>query len=63
MKEGVHGEIFNSVTVSLAFIMDDTEEIITTALGYVPANSEFVSIVRSTLSKCKEHDNWEDVID
>jgi ADP-ribosylglycohydrolase len=63
VKEGVYGEIFNSVMVSLAFIMDDIEEIITTALGYVPANSEFASIVRSTLSKCKEHDNWEDVID
>lgn len=63
VKEGVYGEIFNSVMVSLAFVMSDVEQIINHALGYVPRNSQFSSVVRSTLAKCKECDCWEDVLD
>jgi ADP-ribosylglycohydrolase len=63
VKEGVYGEVFNSVMVSLAFVTDDVGEIVNRALGYVPANSDFASVVRSTVAKCKEHGRWEDVLD
>lgn len=62
VKEGVYGEVFNSVMVSLAFVTSDINEIIQRALGYVPRNSEFASVIRSTVAKCKEHAHWEDVL-
>ena len=63
VKEGVYGEVFNSVMVSLAFVMDDVGEIVNRALGYVPRDSDFASVVRSTVAKCRERGRWEDVLD
>lgn len=63
VTEGVYGEVFNAVMVSLAFVMDDVEAIIGRALGYVPAHSQFASVVRSTVAKCKETGSWERVLD
>lgn len=63
VKEGVYGEIFNAVMVSLAFVLRDVERIIHSALSYVPQNSEFHSVVSSTYRRCSESNNWESVLD
>jgi ADP-ribosylglycohydrolase len=62
-KEGVYGEVFNAVMVSLAFIVKDVEQLIDSALGYVPRNSEFHSVVSLALKECKKAGDWERVLD
>jgi ADP-ribosylglycohydrolase len=62
-REGVYGEVFNAVMISLAFIVQDLERVIESALGYVPRCSDFYSVVSSTLKECRKADHWELVLD
>lgn len=63
LNEGIYGEVYNAVMISLAFVLNRPESLVKEALHYVPQNSEFYGVVYSTLQRCKQAKNWEEVLD
>lgn len=57
---GIYGEIYNAVMVSLAFIEPDPRALVVRALDYVPPRSEFADVVRRTIAWCQAAGRWED---
>lgn len=58
-NNGVLGEIFNAVMVSMAFVESDIRVIIEKALAAIPNDSEYYSVVAFAYDKCRENDGWE----
>jgi ADP-ribosylglycohydrolase len=44
-RNGVYGEIYSAVLTSLAFVMDDPRAILKEGAKYIPAKSEFASVL------------------
>jgi len=59
-KNGVYGEIYDAVMISLAFSESDIRKIIETALEYVPPNSRFAEVVRESIKICDEAKDWQE---
>jgi ADP-ribosylglycohydrolase len=59
-NNGVLGEIFNAVMVSLAFTQTDIHGIVETASALIPQDSEYGSVIRYALACCKREKHWED---
>jgi len=61
-NNGILGEIFNAVMVSLAFVNNDVRDIVQKAINMIPKDSEYYSVITFALEKCKEHENWRDAL-
>lgn len=61
-NNGILGEIFNAVMVSLAFVNNDVKDILKQAINMIPTDSEYYSVVRFALDKSLEHSNWKDAL-
>jgi ADP-ribosylglycohydrolase len=59
-NNGVIGEIFNAVLVSLSYVKSDIREILVETIEMLPKTSEYYSVVKFALDKCKACDNWTD---
>lgn len=59
-NNGVLGEIFNAVMVSLAFVEQDMKKICRMAIDMMPADSEYRTVVEYAWKKCEEYGNWRD---
>ncbi|MDD4388075.1 MAG: ADP-ribosylglycohydrolase family protein [Bacilli bacterium] len=57
-NNGVLGEIFNAVMVSLAYVKTDVREIVKTAIELIPNKSEYYTVVTFALNQCIEKKNW-----
>lgn len=57
-NNGVLGEIFNAVLVSLAFVERDIRTVVEKAVDMIPADSEYYHFVSTALAWCREHRNW-----
>lgn len=57
---GIIGEIFNAMLVSLAFIKTDIREIVEECISLLPEKSEYYSVVQFALNACKESKGWEE---
>jgi len=57
---GILGEVFNAVLCSMAFYEKDIKTLVEKAIALIPADTEYYSIVRFALDRCKESDNWKD---
>jgi len=62
-KNGIYGECYVAVMVSLAFIEKDIRKIIVDALNYVPKKSEFYAIVSEAINICKNAQSWACVVE
>lgn len=59
-NNGVIGEIFNAVLVSLAYGCKDVKEIVETTINhFIPKKSEYYMVVKYSLDVCKEKKDWE----
>lgn len=58
-NNGIIGEIFNALLVSLSFVETDIKEILDKTLKMIPKDSEYYEVVDFAYKKCKETDNWE----
>lgn len=58
-NNGVLGEIFNAVMVSLAYVENDVKVIIKKAMEAIPKDSEYYDVIKFSLDKCIEHGEWE----
>ncbi len=59
-NNGVLGEIFNAVMVSLAFIKSDMREICREAIDLMPEDSEYYAVVEYAWKACEKYGNWRD---
>lgn len=57
-NNGVLGEIFNAVFVSLAFVETDIRKIVEQSVEAIPADSEYYHFVATALEWCRQHDDW-----
>ncbi|MDF2672121.1 MAG: ADP-ribosylglycohydrolase, partial [Clostridiales bacterium] len=58
-NNGVIGEIFNAVLVSLAFVENDIRKIVIDTIEMLPKDSEYYSIVKYALDRCIDEETWE----
>lgn len=58
-NNGVLGEIFNAVLVSLSYVLTDVKRLLIEAVSYIPKTSEYYSVVDFALKTCEAHGEWE----
>ena len=59
-NNGVLGEVFNAVLTSLSYVMSDIRALVKKAISYIPADSEYRSVLDFAFSACEKHSCWED---
>ncbi|MDO4492480.1 MAG: ADP-ribosylglycohydrolase family protein [Clostridia bacterium] len=59
-RNGILGEVFNALLVSMSFAESDVRKILETCIGLIPADSEYGTVVRFALEQCRTHDNYAD---
>jgi ADP-ribosylglycohydrolase len=58
-NNGVIGEIFNALLVSLAYVKKDVREIVEEVINCIPKLSEYYDFVSTALTYCRQYDHWE----
>jgi ADP-ribosylglycohydrolase len=61
-NNGILGEIFNAVMVSMAFVTNDIKQIVKSAIALIPEDSEYYSVVQFAYESCNKHENWNDAL-
>ena len=59
VNNGILGEAFNAMMVSLAFVESDIRKIVEIAVGLIPDDSEYRSVVQFALDACRANSEWE----
>lgn len=59
-NNGVLGEIFNAVMVSMAYVENDVRKILQDTIDLMPARSEYYQIVKKAYDVSLKHQNWRD---
>lgn len=62
INNGILGEVFNAVIVSLSFVMSDVKEIVKTAISSIPKDSEYYSVVKFAYDSCQKYSDWHDAL-
>ena len=55
---GILGEVFNAIFVSLSFVENDIRKIVKTTIDLMPEDSEYGQVVRFAYKQCLEHDDF-----
>jgi len=63
ISNGILGEVLNAVMTSLAFVEKDVKKIVETAVNIIPKDSEYYSVVKFALDKCKESNSWQEALE
>lgn len=58
-NNGILGEVFNALLVSLAYVKSDIREIIEEVIECIPKQSEYYEFIITALEYCKKHKDWE----
>jgi len=59
-NNGIFGEVFNAILVSLSFVKQDIREILDLAIQMIPDKSEYYSVISEAYRLAKTYDQWED---
>lgn len=59
VNNGVLGEVFNAILVSLAFVEQDVRTLLKKTIDMMPARSEYYSVVKFAWDACERHGEWE----
>lgn len=59
-NNGIIGEVFNAVLVSLSFVVSDTRELLVKSAECISDKSEFFTVISFALDACKKCDNYYD---
>lgn len=62
INNGILGEVFNAVIVSLSFVMSDVKEIVKTAISSIPKDSEYYSVVKFAYDSCQKYSDWHEAL-
>lgn len=63
INNGILGEVFNAVMISLAFVKDDVKDIVKTAISMIPADSEYYSVISFAYDCCVKYGDWHEALD
>lgn len=58
-NNGVIGEIFNAVLVSLAFVEKEVRKLVEKTIDAIPKDCEYYYVITYAYNKCKQSLNWE----
>lgn len=58
-NNGVMGEIFNAVLVSLAYVKSDIRELVRETFQAIPKDCEYYSVIDYAMGLCKSCEDWE----
>ena len=58
-NNGVLGEIFNAVLVSLSFTCSDVRELLEQSIDLIPKDSEYYGVISYAYDRCRVETNWE----
>ncbi len=58
-NNGVLGEVFNAMMVSMAFIEKDVLKILKTCVNLIPNDSEYYQVISKALRVSMKHSDWE----
>lgn len=58
-NNGIIGEIFNAMLVSLSFTRKDVRLLLKEVINMIPSKSEYYSVVKFALEQCEKSTNWE----
>lgn len=61
-NNGIIGEVFSAIMVSLAYICDDVKEIVKLTIDSIPKDSEYYSVVQFAYDQCVKYDDWHDAL-
>lgn len=59
-NNGVIGEIFNAIMVSLSFVETDIKTLLIKAINLIPNDSQYYSVIKFAFEKCQKNINWLD---
>ncbi|WP_326907589.1 ADP-ribosylglycohydrolase family protein [Sedimentibacter sp. MB31-C6] len=62
INNGVLGEVFNAIMISLAFVEKDVKEIVKTAINLIPIDSEYYSVVKFAYDVSMKYSDWHDAL-
>lgn len=62
INNGILGEVFNAVMVSLAFVNDDVKDIVKEAISMIPVDSEYYSVVKFAYDCCLKYNDWHEAL-
>lgn len=57
-NNGVIGEVFNAILVSLAFVETDVREILRLTIDMIPKDSEYYTVVKFAWEACEKHESY-----
>ncbi|MCT4688567.1 ADP-ribosylglycohydrolase family protein [Vallitalea sp.] len=60
-NNGIIGEIFNAMLVSLSFTRKDVRLLLKEVINMIPSKSEYYSVVKYALDQCEKSTDWEQV--
>jgi len=58
-RNGILGEVFNAIMVSMAFYENDVKKILIDAINLIPEDSEYGKVIRFALKQCQSHDDYD----
>ncbi|XMB85978.1 ADP-ribosylglycohydrolase family protein [Mycoplasmatota bacterium WC44] len=59
-NNGIFGEVFNAILVSLAYVNDDVRQILIKGINLIPNDSEYYSVLEFAYNQCLNYENWID---
>lgn len=60
VNNGIIGEIFNAMIVSMSFVENDVRSIVKSCIDMLPKASEYYAIVKFAIDACESAKTWED---
>lgn len=57
-NNGVLGEVYNAVLVSLAYVERDVKRLLERTLAHIPADSEYYAVADFAMRACRENTQW-----
>jgi ADP-ribosylglycohydrolase len=60
MNNGILGQVFNAILVSLSFVAKDTIKLLQSTIQLIPPKSEYFEVINFAYRQCPEKGNWED---
>ncbi|MDY0235711.1 MAG: ADP-ribosylglycohydrolase family protein [Gudongella sp.] len=60
---GILGEVFNALMVSMAFENGDIKDILYKSIELIPKDTEYRTVIDFAILSCINHDNWEEALE
>ncbi|OHT06305.1 ADP-ribosylation/crystallin J1 [Tritrichomonas foetus] len=59
-NSGILGEVFNSILISLSYVLTDCKLLVKTAIDLIPSDSEYYSVISFAFNQCESSKSWEE---